>query len=66
MKWTHDQVIGLAEAMSQLLDDMGAEEQSVCLYTKAQARIAFEPFRHDYDYDEFTLEKAKSIMEKPR
>jgi hypothetical protein len=34
----------LIEAMDQILDDMGREGQSVALASKAQARIAFEPF----------------------
>lgn len=34
----------LADAMWQLLDDMGIAGQSVCLAAKAQARIAIEPF----------------------
>jgi hypothetical protein len=34
----------LAEAMWQLLDDMGKNGLSVCGFAKAQARIAFEPF----------------------
>lgn len=40
-------VTALADAMWQLLDDMGANGQSVCLAAKAQARIAYEAFRED-------------------
>ena len=41
---TADEIEALADAMDQLLDDMGPKGQSVCLYAKAKARIAFEPF----------------------
>lgn len=41
---TQKQVEALADAMSSMLDDMGKDTQSVCLYTKAKARIAYEPF----------------------
>jgi hypothetical protein len=41
---TPEQVQALADAMWQLLDDMGTGGQCVCLAAKAQARIAFEPF----------------------
>jgi hypothetical protein len=41
---TPEEVGRLAEAMWQVLDDMGAEGRSVCLGTKALARVAFEPF----------------------
>jgi hypothetical protein len=34
----------LADAMWQLLDDMGANGLSVCLAAKVEARIAMEPF----------------------
>lgn len=53
----------LADAMNQVLDDMGKTGQSVCLYTKAKARIAWEPFR-DHTADEYimTLEDAQEII----
>ncbi len=41
---TEEQVTALADAMAQLLDDMGLKEQCVCLHAKAMARVAFEPF----------------------
>ena len=64
MRWSIEEIIALADAMDQLLDDMGETGKSVCLYAKAKARIAFEPFRHDYAHTyEFTLEEAKSIVE---
>lgn len=64
MRWSIEEVIALADAMDQLLDDMGATGQGVCLYAKAHARIAFEPFRNDDAHtNEFTLEEAKRIVE---
>lgn len=50
----------LAEAMWQILDDMGKKSQSVCLLAKAEARIAFEPFR---DKSEPEFEDWMSIAE---
>lgn len=41
---TEQEVNELADAMWQLLDDMGKTGCSVCLAAKAQARIAYEPF----------------------
>ena len=38
------QITELADAMWQLLDDMGENGQSVCLQAKAEARIAIDPF----------------------
>lgn len=42
---TEEEVQELADAMWQLLDDMGKNGQSVCLLAKIDARIAYEPFR---------------------
>lgn len=58
------EIEALAEAMDQLLDDMGPNGQSVCLGSKAQARIAFEPFL-DPECREFImpLEEAKRVMD---
>jgi hypothetical protein len=42
---TEEEVQELADAMWQLLDDMGKGSQSVCLLAKIDARIAYEPFR---------------------
>ena len=39
-----DPVVPLADAMWQLLDDMGADGLSVCPAAKAAARLAYEPF----------------------
>jgi hypothetical protein len=49
--------------MVQLLDDMGEHGTSVCLAAKAQARIAWEPFR-DGDYDDYlmTLAEAQRVI----
>lgn len=44
MMATEEEVKALADAMWQLLDDMG-KGQSVCLLAKIDARIAYEPFR---------------------
>lgn len=57
-------VAALADAMWQLLDDMGAKGQSVCLLAKVQARVAFEPFRDKSDHfdDWMTYEEAKAII----
>lgn len=53
----------LANTMWQLLDDMKSG-QSVCLVSKAEARIAYEPFRGEDDpmADIMTLEEAKAVM----
>lgn len=56
----------LADAMWQLLDDMGEGGQSVCLAAKAQARIAFEPFRDktEPEYDDWMpLAEAQAIVD---
>lgn len=42
---TEQEVNELADAMWQLLDDMGRGGLSVCLCAKAQAVIAYEPFK---------------------
>jgi hypothetical protein len=58
---TEAQVLALAEAMGQLLDDMGDTSQSVCLYAKAKARIAYEPFMALMEDDpEFYLPLAEA------
>jgi hypothetical protein len=46
---TDQEVLDLADAMWQLLDDMGKNGLSVCLAAKAQARIAYEPFITDIE-----------------
>lgn len=69
---TPEEVGRLAEAMWQVLDDMGAEGRSVCLATKASARVAFEPFLQadfaadpslDPDYaPDMSLSEARAIL----
>lgn len=63
MTHTPEQIAALIEAMDSLLDDMGHDGQSVCLYTKAQARVAFEPFL-DPESAEFImpLDEAERIV----
>jgi hypothetical protein len=55
---TAEQVEALASAMWQLLDDMGADGQSVCLAAKAIARVAFEPFWQGDDAAECPLDMS--------
>ncbi len=57
---TPKEIRRLADAMWQILDDMGQKSQSVCLLAKAEARIAFEPFR---DKSEPEFEDWMSIAE---
>ena len=65
MTHTQEQIEALAAAMDQLLDDMGKTGQSVCLAAKAQARVAFEPFRDKDDQDDdwlMPLDVAEEIL----
>ncbi len=56
----HD-VVPLADAMWQLLDDMGADGLSVCPAAKAAARLAYEPFA-DADVPlEYTAAAARAV-----
>jgi hypothetical protein len=73
MMWTEQQVADLANAMWQLLDDMGRDGLSVCGAAKAQARIAYEPFRQpeddpigEFPNDYQSLEEAQAIIESCR
>lgn len=60
---TQEQVQALADAMWQLLDDMGRDGQSVCLAAKAEARRAYEPFREEEPYDDWlSLNDAEAIL----
>lgn len=55
----------LADAVWQLLDDMRHGGLSVCLAAKAEARIAFEPFRDksEEEYDDWiSLVQAEEIL----
>lgn len=63
--YSNEEVQELADAMWQLLDDMGDRGASVCLAAKAQARVAYEPFRDksEPEYDDWmSLAQAKKIL----
>jgi hypothetical protein len=51
--YTEQQIADLADAMWQLLDDMGKDGLSVCLAAKAQARVAYEPFITDIEREAY-------------
>jgi hypothetical protein len=61
---TEEQVQALAEAMDQILDDMGLAGSCVCMAAKAQARIAYEPFRDKSEPADWLmpLEDANRIL----
>jgi hypothetical protein len=61
---TEQEVQALAEAMDQLLDDMGQEGTRVCVAAKAQARMAWEPFRDKDDpaHRLMSIDEAKRIL----
>ena len=60
---TDEKVSNLVDAMWQMLDDMGNGGQSVCLSTKAYARVALEPFLIDGEGDYLMpLEEALEIV----
>lgn len=63
VSYTQEQMTALIDAMDNVLDDMGKSSTSTCLYTKAMARIAFEPFL-DPDCREFVmdLEEARRVV----
>lgn len=44
-KHTDEQIQALSDAVWQMLDDMGKDGYACCGYAKAQARVAYEPFR---------------------
>jgi hypothetical protein len=55
----------LSDAMWQLLDEMGKTGQGVCLLAKAQARVAFEPFRDksEAEYEDWmSFAEAQEII----
>lgn len=58
-----EHIAALIDAMDSVLDDMGHTGQSVCMHTKAKARIAFEPFIEP-ECVEFvmSLDEAKQIV----
>jgi hypothetical protein len=60
------QVEALADAMWQLLDDMGKDRKTCCLAAKAYARVAYEPFRDtsEPEYDDWiSFADAKTLIE---
>jgi hypothetical protein len=59
---TDEQTDALADAMWQLLDDMGMEGQCVCLLAKAKARVAFDPFA----WDEGAIESLMPLADAER
>lgn len=60
---TEEQVRELADAMWQLLDDMGEHGKCVCLAAKAQARVAYEPFMEAGDFTNWmTMAQAERIL----
>ena len=64
MSTTPEQIEALAEAMWQILDDMG-KGISVCRAAKAQARVAYEPFRDksEPEYNDWmSLAEAEEIL----
>lgn len=60
---TEVEVTALADAMWQLLDDMGEKGQTVCRAAKARARIAFEPWNTEEGaLCEMPLAEANRLM----
>lgn len=63
--YTPEQISTLADAMAQLLDDMGKSGTCVAPIAKALARVAYEPFCDHPDWEpDMTLEQARSIVDK--
>lgn len=59
---TEAEVTALADAMWQLLDDMGEKGQTVCLAAKVRARLAFEPWNTEEGaLCDMPLEEAKRL-----
>jgi len=58
------EIAALADAMADLLSDMGKDGQSVCGFAKAKARLAYEPFRADPEAEEgiMPLEAVRGVM----
>ena len=63
VNYTEKQIDDLIDSMDMLLYDMGVDRRSVCLYSKAKARIAFEPFM-DKEFEDYyiSLTEAESII----
>lgn len=65
MRFSDADVESLASAMWQLLDDLGERRLSVCLAAKAQARVAYEPFRDksEPEYSDWmSLAEAEEVL----
>ena len=57
------EIRGLIEAMFDLLDDMGPDRMFVSDVSKAQARIAYEPFLADDELEYLmSIEEARRIV----
>lgn len=62
-KWTIEQIESLRSAMAQVLDDFGEDGKSVCGATKAEARVAFQPFLDDdFDPPAYSFEAAAKLL----
>ena len=62
-KHTETEISDLIYAMSLVLDDMGKNKKSVCLTTKAHARVAYEPFMNpDEEEAVMPLSDAKAVL----
>lgn len=67
-KRTDKQIKALADAVWQVLDDMGAKGHSACGYTKALLRKAFEPWAEEQadgepdGWPDMTLADAEAII----
>jgi hypothetical protein len=59
-----EEIKALVAAMAQILDDMRENGMSCCLATKAQARVAYEPFANPEEKDLIMpIEDARRILE---
>lgn len=59
---TEAHVGALVEAVWQVLDDMGTDRTSCCLYAKAKLRAAFEPWVSDDLPMDMPLADAEAII----
>lgn len=65
-RYTDEEIESLECAMWQILDDMGKNGLSACLAAKADARVAYEPFRDksDPEYEDWmTLAEAEAVLD---
>lgn len=58
------QIAHLVRAAAQVLDDMGVNGLSTCEMTKAQLRVAFEPFRDETEHGvmDYPLDWAEQVV----